>query len=136
MNTDYDEMLDQAYSKLPQEILEHKRFSLPTSYSSLAGSRTIIHNFKEICDDLNRKPQHLLKYLSGELATAGSSDGTRALFQGRFDRGSINRLIKRYAMEFIVCPICKRPDTNILKEKRLYFLLCEACGAKSSVRQV
>ncbi|MEM3439613.1 MAG: hypothetical protein QXG32_01685 [Candidatus Bathyarchaeia archaeon] len=32
-----------------------------------------------------------------------------------------------------MCPICKMPDTKLLKEKRLTFLICEACGAKSSV---
>ncbi|MEM2273205.1 MAG: hypothetical protein QXX56_03185, partial [Candidatus Bathyarchaeia archaeon] len=38
--------------------------------------------------------------------------------------------------EFVNCPICKRPDTKIIKEKRFNFLVCEACGAKSPVRRI
>jgi translation initiation factor 2 subunit 2 len=36
----------------------------------------------------------------------------------------------------VICPICKRPDTKIVKERRFHFLICEACGAKSSIRPV
>ncbi|MBK5133178.1 translation initiation factor IF-2, partial [Candidatus Bathyarchaeota archaeon] len=33
-------------------------------------------------------------------------------------------------------PVCKRPDTKIAKDKRLIFLDCNACGARSSVKQL
>jgi len=133
---DYKEMLKRARSQLPSEILEHRRFEVPRARSSTIGMRTIIHNFKEVCDTLNRNPNHLLKFLSKELATAGTLQGARAMFQGRFTRQTIDRLIKRYVDEFVVCPVCKRPDTKIVKERRFYFILCEACGARSSIRPV
>lgn len=133
---DYKEMLKRARSQLPSEILEHKRFEVPRARSSTIGMRTFIHNFKEVCDALNRNPNHLLKFLSKELATAGTLQGARAMFQGRFTRQTIDRLIKRYVDEFVVCPVCKRPDTKIVKERRFYFILCEACGARSSIRPV
>lgn len=133
---DYKEMLKRARSQLPSEILEHKRFEVPRAHSSTIGMRTLIHNFKEVCDTLNRNPNHLLKFLSKELATAGTLQGARAMFQGRFTRQTIDRLIKRYVDEFVVCPVCKRPDTKIVKERRFQFILCEACGARSSIRPV
>ena len=98
--------------------------------------RTVLSNFKEICDALNRKPRHVLKFLSGEMATAATIQRTRAIFQGKFDYATFERLIKRYTNEFVVCPVCKRPDTKIVKERRFLFLICEACGAKSSIRPV
>ena len=133
---DYKDMLKRARSQLPSEILEHRRFEVPRARSSTIGMRTLIHNFKEVCDTLNRNPNHLLKFLSKELATAGTLQGARAMFQGRFTRQTIDRLIKRYVDEFVVCPVCKRPDTKIVKERRFYFILCEACGARSSIRPV
>jgi translation initiation factor 2 subunit 2 len=132
----YEEMLKRVYSQLPPEVFEHKRFELPVPRSTIAGSKTILHNFKEVCDILNREPVHLLKYLSKEMATAGSKDGARVIFQGKFNRDSLEHLIRRYAEQFVICPVCKRPDTKIMKEKRLYFLVCEACGAKSSIRAI
>jgi translation initiation factor 2 subunit 2 len=67
------------------------------------------------------------------LATAASLDGTRAIFQGRFDVATVTRLLNIYAKRFVVCPICSRPDTKVEKEGRYLFLRCEACGARSSI---
>jgi len=136
MNMDYKEMLKRARAQLPHEVFERKRFELPRPHGSTIGMRTILHNYKEICDALNRDPRHMLKFLSKEMATAGTIDRTRAVFQGKFRRDTFERLIKRYVDDFVLCPVCERPDTKIVKEKRLSFLICEACGARSSVRSV
>jgi len=136
MTMNYEEMLKRARSQLPPEVLEHKRFDIPRPRCSVIGMRTIFRNYKEICDALNRDPHHLLKFLSREMATAGTTDRSRVVFQGKFRYDTFERLIKRYVDEFVTCPVCKRPDTKIIKEKRLYFLICEACGAKSSIRPV
>jgi translation initiation factor 2 subunit 2 len=99
------------------------------------GRRTIIQNFAEVSSKLNRDPRHLLKFLSGEMATAASLDGARAIFQGRFDVETVTRLLTIYAQRYVICPICNRPDTKMEKEGRYLFLRCEACGARSSILQ-
>jgi len=136
MKGDYKELLKRAHSQLPPEVFEHKRFEIPKVRSGTIGMRTYIVNHKEIAEAFNRDPLHLLRYLSREMATAGSVDGARAIFQGKFKNDSLNRLIQHYAEEFVICPVCRRPDTKIVKEKRFSFLSCEACGAKSSIRTI
>ena len=136
MKMDYKELLKRARSQLPQEVFEHKRFELPKVRSTVIGMRTIIFNFKEICDYMNRDSHHVLRFLSKEMATSATAEGSRVFFKGKFPYETLEGLIKRYADEFVICPICKRPDTKIVKERRLYFLICEACGARSSVRPV
>jgi translation initiation factor 2 subunit 2 len=136
MKMDYEELLERARSQLPQKALEHKRFEIPIPRCYVIGMKTIIHNFKEISNTLNRDPQHLLTFLSKEMATAGTLEGRRAIFKGKFGSRTVERLIKRYTEEFVFCPVCNRPDTRIVKERRLYFLVCEACGARSSIRQI
>lgn len=133
---DYKELLKRAESQLPSEIPEHKRFEVPRPRSFVSGMRTTLANFKEICEALNREPHHVLKFLSGEMATAATIDGARAVFQGKFGSDTFERLNQRYTDEFVVCPVCKRPDTKIVKEKRFFFLICQACGARSSIRPV
>lgn len=133
---DYKELLKRAKSQLPSEIPEHKRFEVPRPRSFVSGMRTTLANFKEICEALNREPHHVLKFLSGEMATAATIDGARAVFQGKFGSDTFERLNQRYTDEFVVCPVCKRPDTKIVKEKRFFFLICQACGARSSIRPV
>jgi len=136
MREEYEKLLRRAHSQLPPEVFEHKRFEVPKVRSGTIGMRTYIVNFRDIAEALNRDPQHLLRYLSREMATAGSVDGVRAIFQGKFRGDALDRLVQRYAEEFVICPVCKRPDTKMVKERRFSFLQCDACGAKSSARSV
>lgn len=129
----YKELLERAKSQLPEDVREHKRFEVPRPRSHLVGMRTIISNFKEICEALNRDPRHVLKFFSKEMATAATMQNNRAIFQGKFSNDTFERLIQRYVNEFVVCPVCNRPDTKIVKDKRYLFLVCEACGARSSI---
>ncbi len=136
MKYDYESLLRRARSQIPEIASKRERLEIPKLQYVVVGMRTIIHNFKEVADVLNRDPQHLLKYLTGELATAATLQESRIIFQGKFPAETLERLLQRYMETFVVCPICKRPDTKIVREKRLSFLVCEACGAKSSVRNI
>ena len=136
MKYDYDELLKRACSQMPEVSLKHERLELPRLYITTVGMRTIISNFNEVADVLNRDPQHILKFLTREMATAATFHDNRAVFQGKFKRDSFERLLQRYMEGFVTCPVCKRPDTKIVKEKRLSFLVCNACGAKSSIKQL
>jgi translation initiation factor 2 subunit 2 len=136
MKYDYGRLLKRARSQIPEVASKRERLELPRIIRSVAGMRTIIHNFKEIAEALSRNPRHLLKFLTREMATAAMMEESRVIFQGKFSRDTFERLLQRYMEQFVKCPVCKRPDTRIVKEKRLSFLVCEACGAKSSVRQL
>ncbi|MDH5459577.1 MAG: translation initiation factor IF-2 subunit beta [Candidatus Bathyarchaeota archaeon] len=136
MEYDYEDLLKRASSQIPEVVSKRERLELPRINLSVIGMRTVVYNFKEIADALNRDPQHLLKFLTREMATAATMQESRVIFQGKFSRETLGRLIQRYMESFVICPVCKRPDTKIVKEKRLSFLVCEACGAKSSVRQL
>jgi len=136
MKYSYEELLKRARSQFPEVVSKRERLELPRTSLSVIGMRTVVHNFKEVAEALNRDPQHLLKFLTREMATAATMQEARVIFQGKFSRETLERLIRRYMESFVICPVCKRPDTKIVKEKRLSFLVCEACGAKSSVRQL
>jgi translation initiation factor 2 subunit 2 len=136
MGYDYEELLKRARSQLPEVGVKSERLELPRLHYAKIGMRTVIYNFKELADALNRDPQHLLKFLTGEMATAATMQGSRVIFQGKFSEDTFDRLIQRYMESFLVCLVCKRPDTKIVKEKRLSFLVCQACGAKSSIKQL
>ncbi|MGC9346087.1 MAG: translation initiation factor IF-2 subunit beta [Candidatus Bathyarchaeales archaeon] len=136
MKYNYEKLLKRARSQIPEVVSKRERLELPKINLSVIGMRTIVYNFKEIAEALNRDPQHMLKFLTREMATAATMQESRVIFQGKFSRETLKRLIQRYMESFVICPVCKRPDTNIVKEKRLSFLVCEACGAKSSVRQL
>ena len=126
-------MLDRALAGITKPGATGERFELPVASVSVIGARTIVHNFADVADRLNRDPLHILKYLAKEMATAGSFEGGKGYFQGKFSQQTINRLIEVYTSRFVICPVCKRPDTKVEKRERLSFLVCEACGARSSI---
>lgn len=132
----YLSMLEDAYARLPPKPKTSKRFELPKPIVQVMGTRTFFQNFRDVCQYMNREPNHVFKFLLNELGTAGHiSDGT-AIFQGKFSEEQMERLLKHYVDDFVVCPVCRRPDTRIEKQGRFNFLICEACGARSSLRNV
>jgi translation initiation factor 2 subunit 2 len=136
MDFRYDDLLKRATDQMPEVSAKKERLELPRIFMSTVGMRTIISNFGEIADVLDRDPQHILKFLTREMATAATFHDSRAIFQGKFQRESFERLLLRYMEAFVTCPVCKRPDTKVVKEKRLSFLVCNACGAKSAIKQL
>ena len=133
MEKDYKSMLNRAYDQLPEQLEEQDRFQIPRARVRRQGRRSVIMNFTEIAEGLQRDPEHLLKFLLKETATRGNYDGTRVVFQGRFTEDSIRNLIEIYTNKYVICPVCGRPDTNVVRDKRLSFLQCDACGARSSI---
>jgi len=126
-------MLNRAFEKIPKKPTTGERFEMPKPNTISVGGRTIVQNFGEVCTQLNRDPRHVLKFFSKEMATAAIFDGTRVIFQGKFQSQSIVRLLEIYVNRYVICPICRRPDTKVEKQGRFFFLVCEACGARSSV---
>ncbi len=133
---EYEEWLDRIYSSLSKDATSKTRFEPPKPSVVAAGNRTYIQNFKQLCAVLNRECQHLMRYMVKELATAGSIEEDHAVFQGKFNTALINRIVDDYIKEYVLCPVCRGPDTKVIREERFRFLVCEACGAKSSVRAI
>ena len=131
---EYGKLLERAKKLLPEETRKFERLELPRPICTIVGNRTILQNFKEICTSINRDQQHVLRFLSREMATASSISGSRATFQGKFSEEALKKLLDRYVQEFVICPVCSRPDTKMDKQERILLLVCEACGAKSPLR--
>ncbi len=132
--SDYEELLDRAIKQIPPQARETKRFSVPKAYSIIQGNRTIVRNFGEITQAMNRDSQHVLKFLLRELGTAGNLEGNRAIMQGKFTHYLINDRMEDYVQRFITCQECNSPDTKIIREDRIFILKCEACGAKAPLK--
>ena len=132
----YEDLLNKAYESLPNIEESTERLEIPSPDIIIQGRQTIIKNFSQICEAIRRSPNHLLKYLTKELATPAGFDGTRATLQSKISRRMIESKLDSYMKEYVICKECGRPDTKLVREDRIDFLKCEACGAKSSVKSV
>ena len=131
---DYTELLKRARRNLPESGKNHKRFEVPEVKGHIQGNRTIISNFRQIASVLGRKPEHLLKYLLKELATPGELKKKGLILGRRVSSQMINKKIKQYVNEFVICKECKKPDTKLVRENCITFIKCQACGAKHPVK--
>jgi len=126
----YEDLLEKAYEKLPKMKEQEERFEIPKVEAVIEGNRTNFRNFIQVSQLLRREPKHLLKYLTKGLAAPGSVDGQRAIFQSKIFTKTIQVKLNSYVRDYVVCKECERPDTKLIKEDRITFMKCEACGAK------
>jgi len=131
--TNYEELLNKAYKEV-KPIKDNERFEIPKIEGHIEGRKTILTNFYQIASHLRRNPEHFQKFLLKELATSGQKEGDRLILNNKVPSAKINQKIEQYVKEFVLCKECKKPDTELIKQDRLTFVHCLACGAKHSVR--
>jgi translation initiation factor 2 subunit 2 len=119
--SDYENLLKRIQDKIGDTNKESSaRFELPVVDVMWEGQKTYLRNFSEFPKVLRRDPDKVLQYLSK--------------FVGRRAPDDFTRLFQIYVKDYLECPTCKSPDTKIVKENRISFLICEACGAKSTLK--
>lgn len=132
----YEQLLKKAQSELPETITNADRFKIESVRGHLEGNKTIIANIKKIAKDVNREPEHLLKFLLKELATPGKWDGDRILFGTKVPASKINKKVRQYAGEYVLCSECGKPDTNLIKKENATIIHCNACGKEHTVKSL
>jgi translation initiation factor 2 subunit 2 len=131
----YEELLNQAYENiLPVETGE--RFEIPKVIGHYEGTRTIITNFLKIALLIRRNPEHIIKFLGKELASSAEISNERLIFSRKLPSKEINEKIKKYTNQFVLCPKCRKPDTELINEGNRIFLKCLACGEKYEIHKI
>ena len=130
----YTKLLDEAYKKVKKIDISSNRFEIPKVEGHFEGKKTILTNFFQIASHIRRNPEHFQKFMLKELAASGQKEGERLILNIKVPSEKINQKIEQYAKEFVLCKECGKPDTELIKEDRLTFIHCLACGAQHSVR--
>jgi len=133
-NYTYEQMLERALKQMPVMTVEASRFEMPLIKAVLSGNKTVVANLPQLASAFRRPIEHLLKFMLRELATTGEQKGGEYVFIGRFRPESLQDKMVKYAKEFVLCKQCGKPDTHLLKEATATIFICEACGARASVR--
>jgi len=132
---DYKKMLKEVRKELPEGVFEKERFEIPKVRGHIQGNRTIISNFLQIANILGRDSEHMLKYVLRELATPGEIKKSGSVIVGtKVPASRINEKVKQYAVDYVFCSECGKPDTKMEKEKGVVFIKCTACGARHPVK--
>ncbi|MFH1211295.1 MAG: translation initiation factor IF-2 subunit beta [Candidatus Woesearchaeota archaeon] len=130
---EYEELLKKALNELPAKSEATERFTIPNVKGHVEGNKTIISNFFQIAKLLRRSEEHFLKFILKELATPGEFKGKLLVLGTIVPASKINDKIQYYAEKFVVCKECGKPETKLTKEGSIYFINCQACGARHSI---
>lgn len=135
---DYDKLLERARTQVPEDAFKRsgERFKVPAVELMVQGNRSLWQNFQDVINVLNRSGREVLKFVSGQLGTAGTVEGGTAVFNGKFTAELVDEVVSKYVESYVICPVCGRPDTEIIKENLVYRLVCSACGARTAIRPV
>lgn len=132
---EYEKMLDRVYKSIPEKSKAKDRLEIPKVESILQGKKTVIQNFEKIIKVINREPEHVMKFLTKETATAAVQQENRLVLKGKFFTEKLQKIFDDYLERFVSCKECKKPDTKITEYKGVKMLKCEACGATAPIKE-
>ena len=132
---DYDDLLEKAYEKIPENVKQLSRFVIPKVELRIESRNTFITNFNKIISTLNRDRRHFLGIFLKRAGTMGEIRGQQLFLKGQYKPQVLNRLIENYTKSYVLCNICNKPDTQIQREGKVIYLKCTACGAREEIKE-
>ncbi|MFQ5940209.1 MAG: translation initiation factor IF-2 subunit beta [Nitrososphaerales archaeon] len=135
--SNYENLLKRLQNRtVRQDKKSALRIDMPNPDIIWVGNKTILRNFKDFAEFMRRDPEKVLLYLAKEFGSSAHIAGERGIFVGKKEPSKFKSLFERCLKDYVMCPVCNSPDTRIERVKRLSFLVCEACGAKSSLKGI
>jgi len=131
----YDELIDKAYEKIPDNVKKLSRFVIPKVELRIEAKYTYITNFNKIINTLMRDRKHFIGVFLKKVGTMGEVRGQQLFLKGVYKEQVLNRLIQLYSKTYVLCRICNKPDTDIQREGKKNYLKCTACGAREEIRE-
>lgn len=135
-NQSYEDLLKKAEGVLSKSNMNQQRLQIPEPDIIQEGKVTIVRNFIDIADMINRDPKHIAKFLMTEFGIGVTITGRRLIINRKISADQISSKIKQYMDSYVICYECNSPDTEIQKIGRTYVLSCKACGAQHPIRIV
>ena len=132
---EYIKLLDRAFEQAPSLSSEKSDFEIPKVDSIVQGNKTIIRNLSQIADKARRSPSDIAKYLSKEFGVPVGIEDQRLVLNGKFSNDDIEKRMHRYFDVYVICRECGKPDTHLEGAGRgMFFMVCEACGARYGIK--
>lgn len=131
----YLELLDKAYTELPEVVYKKERFEIPKVSGRLVKTRTKITNFAEIAKHFAREKEHFYKFLLKEVGVRGEYNPKGELtLHSRFQPAMLNKAVESYFKQYVQCPHCNSPDTVFSPDGTI--LRCNACGHQEKITKL
>lgn len=129
-----DFLLDRIFTKLKDNKTKKLVVTKPTIEKK--NGKTYITNFTDVCNSIKRDLHDIKTYIETELQieTSIMENGTM-LINKIYHQKDIEPLFSAYIKTFVICPEknCGSGNTEIIKEHRIKFLVCNVCKSQKSI---
>ncbi|ADV65400.1 translation initiation factor IF-2 subunit beta [Desulfurococcus mucosus] len=130
----YEKLLERAFEKLAGRRGSGEVFEMPQASVLVIGGKTIIQNFRQIANILNRDEELLKRYFMKELNVPSSINEAGQLeLKGKFNPSAVNQLLVRFVERYVKCSTCGSVHTRLTKKGKVFVLRCDACGAETTL---
>ena len=134
MSDNYEDLLKKASGMFAKSNTSDSRLKIPEPDVIFEGKSTIIRNFLDITDLINREPQVIAKYLMKEFGIGVTINGRRLIINRKLSASQISKKFSQYMDSYVKCYECGSPDTVIQRVGRIDLLTCKACGAQHPIK--
>ena len=136
-------LLDRALKQLNKDTdmktTKSKQFVAPTF--ELMNKKTYLTNFRNVCESISRDENHIKAFIDSELRVDSAIMESGALiidkiFVTRGKDNDVKAVLLKYIGMFVLCKEekCKSKQTQLVRENRINFLICDACHAKTAIQ--
>ena len=128
----FSKLLDRVYNEI-EGNKERAKVPLP-KLGFLGGRKTIWANYTSTCEALNRNSEHIMKFISSELAVPCNIGGSGEMtLKSKFRQNKMESILKKYIIGYVQCRSCRTLKTGLEKENRITYIQCLSCRSKFSV---
>ncbi|KAL9076557.1 MAG: hypothetical protein Q9161_000889 [Pseudevernia consocians] len=99
------------------------------------GIKTVIVNLSSVAQSLARPPSYVIKYFGFELGAQTNTNPAddRWIINGAHEASKLQDYLDGFINKFVLCKMCKNPETEVKIKDEHITLDCKACGRRSDV---
>jgi putative translation initiation factor aIF-2 beta subunit len=130
-------LVERLFQKLEGKVTK-KKFALKRPVVSEINRKTYIRNFVDICQCMNREPNHFKSFIEKELNIDSSlNEDNILILDNRFLPAKVEEAVAKYAKKFVIClePKCGSGDTEMIRKDKITYLVCHTCCSKKSLNE-
>ena len=139
----FENLLDRVFKIMARQGVgrqgsgEARGFKITPPIMKRQGTKKVSYeNFMEHANFLKRDSKPFMTYILNEMGTTGNpTDKGGLLIRGKFSASQMEKILRGYIKEYVLCKTCKTPDTTLTKIDRLTYMDCEKCSSRSTVQQ-
>ena len=129
----YEKLLNDASDILSASTVSQERLKIPKPILMEEGKQTIVRNFMDILDIINRNERDVAKFFMKEFGIGVNVEGRRLIINRKVTEEEFITKLEQYLNVYVRCYECNSPDTEIVKEGRVNVIRCKACGAQHPI---